>query len=245
MATARRIGSGGIHLSPRSCSPCTTTTGISVSVSSHRAALTRHSYRVVIISNQAGIKLRPDPKSKAPKALFTTRLANFKQKCSAILTQLDIPIAIYAATGRDTYRKPRTGIWKEICDDFDLEEDDADIEGSFYVGDAGGRLQEGTGKSAVTKDFSCSDRNFAHNLGIRFRTPEEFFLGEKPREFKRDFDVANYPLVELAEGPVFEKKNDKEVVIFCGPPGSGKSTFYWKHLKPLAYERINQDILKT
>ena len=181
-----------------------------------------------------------------PKAQFTTRLANFKQKCSAVLTQLDIQTAIYAATGRDVYRKPRTGIWKEICDDFDLDDEDIDLQGSFYVGDAGGRLQEGTGKSAVAKDFSCSDRNFAHNLGIRFMSPEEFFLGEKPREFKRDFDIANYPLIEPPEdGSVFGKKNGKEVVLFCGPPGAGKSSFYWKHLKPLEYVRINQDILKT
>lgn len=34
-------------------------------------------------------------------------------------------------------------------------------------------------------------------------------------------------------------------VLFVGSPGSGKSTFYTKHLKPLEYVRINQDTLKT
>lgn len=34
-------------------------------------------------------------------------------------------------------------------------------------------------------------------------------------------------------------------VLFVGSPGSGKSTFYMKHLKPLDYVRINQDTLKT
>lgn len=33
--------------------------------------------------------------------------------------------------------------------------------------------------------------------------------------------------------------------MFCGSPGAGKSTFYWTHLEPLGYERINQDILKS
>lgn len=44
---------------------------------------------------------------------------------------------------------------------------------------------------------------------------------------------------------VFTKKNPLDIVILCGSPGAGKSTFYWKHMKPLGYERINQDILKT
>jgi len=44
---------------------------------------------------------------------------------------------------------------------------------------------------------------------------------------------------------VYFKKSDQEVVIFCGSPGAGKSTFYWKSLKPLGFERVNQDILKT
>lgn len=44
---------------------------------------------------------------------------------------------------------------------------------------------------------------------------------------------------------LFEKTNDRDIVLFCGPPGAGKSTFFWKHLKPLGYERINQDTLKS
>jgi AAA domain len=33
--------------------------------------------------------------------------------------------------------------------------------------------------------------------------------------------------------------------MFCGRPGAGKSTFYWNYCKPLGYERVNQDTLKT
>ncbi|MBZ6374561.1 MAG: ATP-binding protein [Kocuria palustris] len=43
----------------------------------------------------------------------------------------------------------------------------------------------------------------------------------------------------------FTRKHPLELVIFCGSPGAGKSTFYWNHLEPLGYERVNQDILKT
>jgi len=33
--------------------------------------------------------------------------------------------------------------------------------------------------------------------------------------------------------------------MFCGSPGAGKSTFFWRYLEPLGYQRVNQDILKS
>ena len=47
-------------------------------------------------------------------------------------------------------------------------------------------------------------------------------------------------------GPLnITKKHPLDIILFCGSPGVGKSTFYWKYLKRLGYERVNQDILKT
>jgi bifunctional polynucleotide phosphatase/kinase len=211
-------------------------------------------YRIVVLSNQAGLTLHVDPNFKGPKTNLKERVANFKQKCSAMLSFLDLPITVYAATGKDIYRKPRTGMWTELCKDCGLDLGDVDLDNSIFVGDAGGRMAAlTTGKvgdaAATAKDFSCSDRNFAHNVGIKYQTPEEFFLGEKPRDFQRAFDLANFPFSDAdkestASDIIFEKKNPKEVVLFCGPPGAGKSTFYWRCLKPLGYERVNQDILK-
>ncbi|KAH7305986.1 polynucleotide kinase 3 phosphatase-domain-containing protein [Stachybotrys elegans] len=210
-------------------------------------------YQLAILSNQAGLTLHVDPKSKAPKASSQKRLGEFKQKCNAILSSLDLPVSIYAATERDIYRKPKTGMWKELCEDYDIPEDEVDLKNSFFVGDAGGRIARvastGSGVAAAAKDFSCSDRNFAHNVGIEYTTPEEYFLGEKPREFSRDFDLLKHPYPTEVDGDsaktAFTKKNDQEIVLFCGPPGGGKSTFYWTNLKPLGYQRVNQDILKT
>ncbi|KAK2625111.1 hypothetical protein QTJ16_005480 [Diplocarpon rosae] len=196
-------------------------------------------FRVVIVSNQGGISLKPD--TKAPKSNMS-KLSSFKAKVSAVLGQLDIPIRIYAATGKDIYRKPRTGMWTEILGDYDILPGDLDIDNSFFVGDAGGR--EAFNKQP--KDFSCSDRNFAHNVGLKFFTPEEYFLGEAPRPFTRRFDPTEYLEKSGAEVPErYEKKNACDIVLFCGSPGAGKSTFYWKHLESLGYTRINQDILKT
>lgn len=82
-------------------------------------------------------------------------MADFKGKVSAVLNQLQLPVTVYAATGRDEYRKPRTGMWRELLDDYDLESiGSVDLERSFFVGDAGGRAAV----SGAVKDHSCSDR---------------------------------------------------------------------------------------
>jgi bifunctional polynucleotide phosphatase/kinase len=108
---------------------------------------------VAVVSNQGGISLKPDPKTVKSDQ---KRLATFKTKVSAVLTQLDLPITIFAATGRDQYRKPRTGMWKELLEDYDLDGvDTVDLDKSFFVGDAGGREAVPRGAS---KDHSCVDR---------------------------------------------------------------------------------------
>lgn len=62
-----------------------------------------------------------------------------------------------------------------------------DFSECFYVGDAAGRAAGW--KPKVKKDHSCGDRKFADNIGIRFHTPEEFFLKESASEFSwGDFD---------------------------------------------------------
>jgi bifunctional polynucleotide phosphatase/kinase len=119
--------------------------------------LTLNSYLIAIISNQAGIALKSD--SKAPKA-HQGRLTAFKSKVSAVFGQLDLPISIYAATEKDLYRKPRTGMWKDLLEDHDLNPGSVDLENSFFVGDAGGRIA-GIG---LAKDFSSSDR---YSIAIR------------------------------------------------------------------------------
>ncbi len=113
--------------------------------------LLRCSFNVVIISNQGGISLKSD--AKAPKA-HLSKFTSFKSKVSAVFSQLDIPTTIYAATGKDIYRKPRTGMWEELLEDYDLRPHDLDLDNSIFVGDAAGR----EASSGQQKDFSCSDR---------------------------------------------------------------------------------------
>jgi bifunctional polynucleotide phosphatase/kinase len=109
-------------------------------------------YLVVIISNQGGISLKSDPKTiKSDQR----RLSQFKEKVTLVFNRLDFPMSLYAATARDRYRKPRTGIWKELVDDYDLDVDNGlDLQSSIFVGDAGGR----SARNGVKADHASSDR---------------------------------------------------------------------------------------
>lgn len=107
---------------------------------------------MAVVSNQGGISLKPDPKTiKSDQK----RLADFKTKVSSVMAQLDIPLSLYAATAKDGYRKPRTGMWQELLEDYDLDADSIDLEKSFFVGDAGGR---GAIARGAPSDHSCADR---------------------------------------------------------------------------------------
>ncbi|EHY55952.1 DNA kinase/phosphatase Pnk1 [Exophiala dermatitidis] len=200
-------------------------------------------YLVVILSNQGNISLKDNPKTLQKD---TASLANLKNQVGAVLRQLDLPVSIYAATGQDHYRKPRTGMWDEMLEDYDLKAEGAvDYDKSFYVGDAAGRAK--TDKRR--KDHSTSDRDLAANIGIKFYTPEEYFLDAPAEAYEHVFEPSKHlqsPGREQPSVPApFTKTSPQELVIFCGSPGAGKSTFYWDVLQPLGYERVNQDILKT
>lgn len=80
-----------------------------------------------------------------------------------------------AATGSsaDAHRKPSPLMWQIFCKSVNQGEE-IDISQSFYCGDAAGRPATETRK----KDHSADDKMFAQNIGLKFQTPESFFLGE-------------------------------------------------------------------
>ena len=116
-------------------------------------------YQVVIFSNQMGLS-----KGKQSKEELLT-------KFYSIYKDINIPLIFLISDKDDNYRKPNTGLWEVLL------KEGISKEGSFYVGDAAGRLEDEKNK----KDFSDSDRKFAKNVGIPFYTPESFFLKEKER----------------------------------------------------------------
>ncbi|GFS01631.1 bifunctional polynucleotide phosphatase/kinase [Elysia marginata] len=192
-------------------------------------------YRVVFFTNQAGIE-----KQKTTPEVFKT-------KVEAIISKLNIPVFVFASTGTNHFRKPYAAMWtffKDHCNK-GVKVDDSK---SFYVGDAAGRAKNWAPNKP--KDFSCSDRMFAANIGIKFETPEEFFLGEKAASF--DWGSLN-PCAFLKKNPVITKTDDKalyaekkqEMVVMVGPPASGKSTFRKRYLEPHGYVAVNRDTLGT
>ncbi|KTF93948.1 hypothetical protein cypCar_00027291 [Cyprinus carpio] len=195
------------------------------------ASLLKKGYKVVFFTNQMGIsrgKLRPEV---------------FKSKVEDILQTLQLPVQVFASTAPGIYRKPVIGMWEHLCEKANGGVT-VDVSQSFYVGDAAGRPANwAPGKKK--KDFSCSDRLFAINIGLQFHTPEEYFLGWKPAQFSLpEFDPVINSKGHLYDPPDASLTSTKqEVIVAVGFPGSGKSTFFQTHIIPQGYAYVNRDIL--
>uniref|UniRef100_A0A4W4HNS0 PNK FHA domain-containing protein n=1 Tax=Electrophorus electricus TaxID=8005 RepID=A0A4W4HNS0_ELEEL len=194
--------------------------------------ITTKSGKVVFFTNQMGIargKLRPEV---------------FKAKVEDILQTLNLPVQVFVATGPGIYRKPVIGMWEHLCEKANGGVT-VDKSQSFYVGDAAGRpVNWAPGKKK--KDFSCSDRLFALNIGVNFYTPEEFFLGWKSAPFNLPtFDPRTLDpktrLYDPAEASL--TSTSQEVIVAVGFPGAGKSTFFNTYIIPKGYMYVNRDTL--
>lgn len=206
-------------------------------------SLVEDGYKVVIITNQRGL------------AKGHGHEVAFRDKVEHILKRLAVRAQVYVAVGHGFYRKPAPGIWQHLIAHgnggipINLEE-------SFYVGDAAGRPVNWEPKRK--KDFSCSDRLFALNIGIKFFTPEEYFLKRPAAKFELPaFDprqVPDLPLAEIVAGATAPNgskflnaddlpANRPEVVVLVGYPASGKSHFAKQYLVSKQYAHINRDTL--
>uniref|UniRef100_A0A8C9ZY36 Polynucleotide kinase 3'-phosphatase n=1 Tax=Sander lucioperca TaxID=283035 RepID=A0A8C9ZY36_SANLU len=194
--------------------------------------LFKKGYKVVFFTNQMGIakgKLRPEV---------------FKSKVEDILNTLQLPVQVFVATGPGIYRKPVMGMWNHLCDKAN-EGVTVDKTQSFYVGDAAGR-PENWAPGRKKKDFSCSDRLFALNIGLQFHTPEEYFLGWKSAPYSLpNFDPRKIDsTARLYDPPSASLTSSKtEVIVAVGFPASGKSTFFHTHVIPKGYVYVNRDTL--
>ena len=192
-------------------------------------------FLLAVLSNQAAVQL------KSPGPTRSREL--FQRKVAAVLRDLALPLRLYAATGADTFRKPRVGMWDRLLADSGLSAADVDRAQSVFVGDAAGRQADAA--RGARADHACSDRSLAANADIRFRTPDEFFRGEPPRPFLQPFEPTQHLTSAPRAAPSFHKRAAQELVLLCGRPGAGKSTFYRRTLAPQGYSRVNQDTLRT
>ncbi|XP_067408280.1 bifunctional polynucleotide phosphatase/kinase [Emydura macquarii macquarii] len=189
-------------------------------------------YKIVVFTNQLGIsrgRLRPEV---------------FKAKAEAVVERLGVPVQVFVATGTGIYRKPLLGTWEHLCEKANGAVALA-VQSSLYVGDAAGRPPNWA-PGHKKKDFSCSDRLFALNVGLPFYTPEEFFLGWAPAPYQlpafdprkldpqgRLYDPPDAPLVSPTP----------ELVVAVGFPAAGKSTFLKRQLVEAGYVYANRDTL--
>ncbi|XP_045477062.1 uncharacterized protein F21D5.5 [Harmonia axyridis] len=184
-------------------------------------------YKLVFFTNQSGV------------GNDSEKIRNFKYKIENILNALSIPVQVFIALGKGIYRKPVTGMWNFLSD-LKNENVQIDIDKSFYVGDAAGREKDWAPKRK--KDHSNADRLFALNIGIKFFTPEEYFLKSSSNPFKMPlFDPRNLKNVEY---PNYTTKNH-DIILMVGSQGSGKSHFCKTELIPKNYVHINRDMLKS
>ncbi|XP_068633351.1 uncharacterized protein F21D5.5 [Battus philenor] len=187
-------------------------------------------YKVVILSNQA------------PIGKGRVKIEDFKKKIENLVIKINIPIQVYIATGRSYYRKPTPGMWETLIEQKN-DKIPVDMNSSFYCGDAAGRVANwAPGKK---KDHSMADKLMAENLGLKFYTPEEFFLGHSMSNVpmtKPDFiptDVVKEPFNE----DLISK--EKEILVLVGYPGSGKS-FLAKQIEKKSsshYVTVCRDVL--
>ncbi|PWY97736.1 PNK3P-domain-containing protein [Testicularia cyperi] len=204
-------------------------------------------YSIVIVTNQ---KQTPGRK--------TTALATWKRKMALIAAVIDVPLRVFAALADDEFRKPRLGIWSHFTQQFNAGIQ-VDHDKSFYVGDAAGRTRY--------RDHNDTDLKWALNAQLRFYTPQEYF-DNRQQEWKvpvqpwtlshthTDSKPGSRPVATFEggkDGVIDANHSDggvggeagPEIVLFVGPPASGKTLYYQRHFAPRGYEHVNQDVLRT
>jgi bifunctional polynucleotide phosphatase/kinase len=144
--------------------------------------------------------------------IFTNQSKQWKiEQISDVLNTLNIPMIIVIAKDKDIY-KPNPYIFTEnVKKEWDKRK-------SFYCGDALGRAA----------DWADSDRQFAENIGMQVKQPEEIF-----------------PFINIKQKREEIRESTKqEMIIMVGLPGSGKTTFAKKHFGS-KYKIVSGDELKT
>ncbi len=140
------------------------------------------------------------------------------QRIETLLSKLPIPVWVLMAVGKDKKNK-KTG--EIIIDNYRKPA----IGMWEYMINKFGEPKTSffCGDAAGRlQDFSDSDLLFAQNIGVDFYNPSELF------------PVRSYP-----------PRNNKELVVFVGMPGSGKTTYFENIYKEHNYIHVNQDKLRT
>ncbi|CAN8071963.1 unnamed protein product [Agarophyton chilense] len=161
-------------------------------------ALADDGYLLVIFTNQAGVS-----NGRIGESFVKSRI-------DGILAALKVDIGVFVATSKDNYRKPATGMWEELVQLIG-NVSRIQAQNSFYVGDAAGRKA----RPGHAADFSDSDLRFSINIGLSFRTPEQYFMGKTAEAVSPDSLQGFDPRKTVEEiGPVFiEEGTDMDLLL--------------------------------
>ncbi|KDP34772.1 hypothetical protein JCGZ_10552 [Jatropha curcas] len=119
-------------------------------------------YKLVIFTNESNID-RWKKKRQVAVDSKIGRLNNF-------IKRVKVPMQVFIACGyssgkvEDPFRKPKPGMWRIMEKHFNSDIS-IDMDQSFYVGDAAGRIN----------DHSDADSEFAKAIGLKFFVPEDYF----------------------------------------------------------------------
>jgi bifunctional polynucleotide phosphatase/kinase len=188
-------------------------------------------YNIVVFSNQGGFDKK--------REIILGRIERF------LIDNSEIPISVFISTSNDLYRKPNLGMW----DYYKQQKSDLNLEESMFVGDASGRVFKKNLK--LKNDFSSSDIKFAHNIGIKFLTPEEFFQNKLIDDRVSHINLCGIGFKQLKDLKSIHKfspqnpelfNTNLEMIILVGYPGCGKSTFKKSYVSK-GYFNIEKDSL--
>jgi len=205
-------------------------------VKSKMLELHNDGFNIIIFSNQSELHSKPEKK----EIVLSRIIRLFKE----VFDNQNIPVQFFISVQGDFCRKPNTGMM-----DFYLYQHKKKLhKDSFYVGDAAGRTKTKIHKA----DFSCSDRMFALNCKMNFMTPEQFFDEDDHRSFILDNTAQLKFMKEDKEGKMdktyinWKEISKYNIIMFLGPPGSGKSSLSKRMVKEFNYtDIINMDTLRT
>ncbi|XP_013736275.1 polynucleotide 3'-phosphatase ZDP isoform X1 [Brassica napus] len=121
-------------------------------------------YKLVIFTNESNI----DRWKNKRQAAVDSKIG----RLNSFIKRVEVPVQVFIACGvassggkDDLYRKPKAGMWQLMKKHFNSGIE-IDMDKSFYVGDAAGRKG----------DHSDADIKFAQANGLKFYTPEEYFI---------------------------------------------------------------------
>ena len=166
---------------------------------------------------------------------------------------MNIPIAIFISSQKNKYSKPYTGIWNIINLAYKKYKKTLNVKTSMYIGNLAGRLNYQHKKL----DYSCADRAFAHNIGLKFSTPERIFCENNKFElWEWDPDIINIkdrelalnakpniPIPKIKDKIKLLPKSDNYTIIITGLQSCGKSTYAKKIKRMMDADDICMEII--